>query len=265
MEQIVRNVMQNVMQNDIQIEIVPCLSDNYAYLVKSADHCAVVDPSEAAPVKRALDRLGWRPAFILNTHHHIDHVGGNLELKALYDAKIVGPAKDAGRIPGIDTGVDEHSGWEFAGHEVRILEVPGHTRGAITFVIDGHAFTGDTLFALGCGRMFEGDAPMMWNSLSKLKALPDTTKIYCGHEYTESNGRFALTIEPGNAALKTRMTEVKAARAKAKPTIPSTIGLEKQTNPFLRPESAEIRKNLGLESASDTAVFGEVRRRKDNF
>lgn len=249
----------------MQIEIVPCLTDNYAYLVKSHDHCAVVDPSEAAPVKAALDRLGWRPGYILNTHHHNDHVGGNLELKKLYGAEIVGPGKDKARIPGIDTGVDEHSGWEFAGHEVRVLEVPGHTRGAITFVIEGHAFTGDTLFALGCGRLFEGDAAMMWQSLSKLAALPDATKIYCGHEYTENNGRFALTIEPGNAVLKARMAEVKAARAKGQPTIPSTIGVEKETNPFLRPESAEIRKNLGMENAGDTAVFGEIRRRKDNF
>ena len=257
--------MQPEMQNQIRIEIVPCLTDNYAYLVKSGAHCAVVDPSEAAPVKAALDRLGWRPGIILNTHHHNDHVGGNLELKAFYGAEIVGPGKDAARIPGIDTGVDEHSGWEFAGHEVRVLEVPGHTRGAITFVIEGHAFTGDTLFALGCGRMFEGDAPMMWNSLSKLAALPEATKIYCGHEYTENNGRFALTVEPDNAALKARMESVRAARAKGLPTIPSTIGLEKQTNPFLRTESAEIRKILGLENASDTAVFAEVRRRKDNF
>ena len=249
----------------MQIEIIPCLTDNYAYLVKSGTHCAVVDPSEAAPVAAALDRLGWRPGYILNTHHHNDHVGGNLELKARYGAEIVGPGKDAGRIPGIDTGVDEHSGWEFAGHEVRILEVPGHTRGAITFVLEGHAFTGDTLFALGCGRMFEGDAPMMWNSLSKLAKLPDATKIYCGHEYTESNGRFALTVEPGNAALKARMTEVKAARTKGQPTIPSTIGLEKRTNPFLRPDSDEIRKTVGMENAGDAAIFGEVRRRKDSF
>ena len=249
----------------MQIEIVPCLSDNYAYLVKAGAHCAVVDPSEAAPVKAALGRLGWRPAYILNTHHHIDHVGGNLELKALYGAQIVGPGKDAGRIPGIDTGVDERSGWEFAGHAVRVLEVPGHTRGAIAFVMEGHAFTGDTLFALGCGRMFEGDAATMWNSLSKLAALPDATKIYCGHEYTENNGRFALTVEPNNAALKARMTEVKAARAKGQPTIPSTIGQEKLANPFLRPQSDEIRKNLSMENASDMAVFGEVRRRKDNF
>ena len=257
--------MQIETQKLMQIEIVPCLSDNYAYLVKSGEHCAVVDPSEAGPVKRALDRLGWRPAYILNTHHHIDHVGGNLELKAHYDAQIVGPGKDAARIPGIDIGVDERSGWEFAGHDVRILEVPGHTRGAITFVMEGHAFTGDTLFALGCGKLFEGDAAMMWNSLSKLKALPDTTRIYCGHEYTENNGRFALTIEPGNAALRARMTEVKAARAKKESTVPSTIGQEKQANPFLRPQSEEIRKNLGMESASDTAVFGEIRRSKDNF
>jgi len=253
------------MEQDMQIEIVPCLTDNYAYLVKAGEACAVVDPSEAAPVKAALDRLGWRPGHILNTHHHNDHVGGNLDLKRIYGAEIVGPGKDAARIPGIDTGVDEHSGWEFAGHAVRVLEVPGHTRGAITFVIGDHAFTGDTLFALGCGRMFEGDASMMWNSLSKLKALPEQTRIYCGHEYTENNGRFALTIEPGNAALKTRMTEVKAARARKAPTIPSTIGLEKQTNPFLRPDSVEIRKNLGMESAGDTAVFAEIRRRKDAF
>jgi hydroxyacylglutathione hydrolase len=253
------------MEHAMQIEIVPCLTDNYAYLLKSGAYCAVVDPSEAAPVAAALDRLGWRPAYILNTHHHIDHVGGNLELKALYGAQIVGPGKDAGRIPGIDTGVDERSGWEFAGHAVRVLEVPGHTSGAIAFVMEGHAFTGDTLFALGCGRMFEGDAAMMWNSLSKLAALPDATRIYCGHEYTENNGRFALTVEPNNAALKARMTDVMAARAKGQPTIPSTIGMEKQANPFLRPQSDEIRKNLGMETASDMAVFGEVRRRKDNF
>ena len=249
----------------MQIEIVPCLTDNYAYLVKAGEDCAVVDPSEAAPVKAALDRLCWRPRHILNTHHPNDHVGGNLELKRLYDAEIVGPGKDAARIPGLDTGVDEASGWEFAGHAVRVLEVPGHTRGAITFVIGGHAFTGDTLFALGCGRMFEGDAPTMWKSLSKLSALPDATSIYCGHEYTENNGRFALTIEPGNAALKARMSDVKAARAKGLPTIPSTIGIEKQTNPFLRPESDEIRKTLGMENAGDAAIFGEIRRRKDNF
>ena len=188
-----------------EIAIVPCLKDNYAYLVKLADACAVVDPSEAAPVRAALAARGWALTHILNTHHHPDHTGGNLALKELFGARIVGPGKDAARIPGIDVGVDENSGWQFDGLPVRVLEVPGHTTGAITFVIDGNAFTGDTLFAMGCGRLFEGDPATMWASLSKLMALSDDTKIFCGHEYTQINGRFALTLEPGNAALQARM------------------------------------------------------------
>jgi hydroxyacylglutathione hydrolase len=248
-----------------EIEIVPCLSDNYAYLVKSGDDCAVVDPSEAAPVRAALARKGWALTHILNTHHHLDHCGGNLDLKRETGATIVGPGKDADRIPGIDVGVDEASGWEFDGRKVKVLEVPAHTRGAITFVIDGNGFTGDTLFLMGCGRLFEGDPQMMWTSLSKLMTLPDETKIFCGHEYTESNGRFALTLEPGNQALRKRMEDVRAARAQKAPTVPATLGLEKQTNPFLRPDSAEIRKSLGLEGASTVAAFGEIRARKDKF
>jgi hydroxyacylglutathione hydrolase len=248
-----------------EIEIVPCLSDNYAYLVKSGDACAVVDPSEAAPVRAALARKGWALTHILNTHHHLDHCGGNLDLKRETGATIVGPGKDADRIPGIDVGVDEASGWEFDGRKVKVLEVPAHTRGAITFVIDDNAFTGDTLFLMGCGRLFEGDPQMMWTSLSKLMTLPDETKIFCGHEYTESNGRFALTLEPGNQALRKRMEDVRAARAQKAPTVPATLGLEKQTNPFLRPDSAEIRKSLGLEGASTVAAFGEIRARKDKF
>ncbi|HEX4270132.1 MAG TPA: hydroxyacylglutathione hydrolase [Rhizomicrobium sp.] len=248
-----------------EIEVVPCLSDNYAYLVKSGDSCAVVDPSEAAPVRAALMRRGWRLTHILNTHHHLDHCGGNLNLKQATGAKVVGPAKDAARIPGLDIGVDEESDWEFDGRKVRVLEVPAHTKGAITFVIDGNAFTGDTLFLMGCGRLFEGDPQMMWTSLSKLMTLPDDTRIWCGHEYTESNGRFALTLEPGNPTLKARMAEVKAARAKGQPTVPATMGLEKQTNPFLRPDNAEIRKNLGMENSGTVAAFGEIRARKDKF
>ena len=251
--------------NPIEIEIVPCLSDNYAYLVKTGDVCAVVDPSEPEPVRAALARRGWKLTHILNTHHHLDHTGGNLALKAETGAVVVGPGKDAGRIPGIDSGVEEGSDWELGGHKVQVLEVPAHTRGAITFVIDGNAFTGDTLFTLGCGRLFEGDAAMMWQSLSKLMKLPDDTKIWCGHEYTQSNGRFALSIEPGNQALKARMDEVNALRAAGKPTVPATLGLEKQTNPFLRPDSAEIRKSLGMETEDTVAVFGEIRERKNNF
>ncbi len=251
--------------NPIEIEIVPCLSDNYAYLVKTGDVCAVVDPSEPEPVRAALARRGWKLTHILNTHHHLDHTGGNLALKAETGAVVVGPGKDAGRIPGIDSGVEEGSDWELGGHKVQVLEVPAHTRGAITFVIDGNAFTGDTLFTLGCGRLFEGDAAMMWQSLSKLMKLPDDTKIWCGHEYTQSNGRFALSIEPGNQALKARMDEVNALRAAVKPTVPATLGLEKQTNPFLRPDSAEIRKSLGTQQEDTVAVFGEIRERKNNF
>ncbi|HMH64766.1 MAG TPA: hydroxyacylglutathione hydrolase [Rhizomicrobium sp.] len=249
----------------IQIEIVPCLSDNYAYLVKSGESCAVVDPSEPEPVRAALARTGWKLTHILNTHHHLDHTGGNLALKQETGAKVVGPGKDAARIPGIDIGVDEASGWEFDGRKVQVLEVPAHTRGAITFVIDGNAFTGDTLFVMGCGRLFEGDPAMMWTSLSKLMTLPGDTKVWCGHEYTQSNGRLALTLEPGNADLEARMRDVAAVRARGATTVPSTMELEKKTNPFLRPDSSEIRKSLGMETAGDVAVFGEIRARKDNF
>ena len=249
----------------IEIEIVPCLSDNYAYLVQSGEFCAVVDPSEPGPVNVALAKRGWTLTHILNTHHHLDHTGGNLALKEETGAQVVGPGKDAARIPGIDIGVDEASGWAFDGRKVQVLEVPAHTRGAITFVIDGNAFTGDTLFTLGCGRLFEGDPQTMWTSLSKLMTLPDDTRIWCGHEYTQSNGRFALTLEPGNGVLKRRMDDVNAARAAGKATVPSTMGLEKATNPFLRPDSGEIRKSLGMEKADTVTVFGEIRERKNNF
>jgi len=248
----------------LEVEIVPCLKDNYAYLVSDAEKtlCAVVDPSEAAPVTVALK--GRALTHILNTHHHGDHTGGNLALKARYGAIVVGPAKDRDRIAGIDIGVDE-AGWRFGPYAVRILEVPGHTRGAITFVTEGRAFTGDTLFSLGCGRMFEGTAETMWASLEKLMGLPDATLIYCGHEYTENNGRFALTLEPGNDALRTRTAEVAALRARARPSVPSTMAMEKATNPFLRPNSPEIRKKLAMDGESEAAVFAEIRARKDHF
>lgn len=251
----------------LDIELVACLSDNYAYLVHDADAglCAVVDPSEAPPVKAALTRRGWKLTHILNTHHHFDHTGGNLALKEEFGAEIVGPGKDRARFAGIDTGVDESTGWSFGARKMRVMEIPAHTSSHIAFIVDDAAFTGDTLFAMGCGRLFEGTPAMMWSSLSKLMTLPDATRVYCGHEYTQSNGRFALTLEPGNAALVARMNEVDAACARGAPTIPSTIGLEKRTNPFLRSDSAELRRTLGMESASDVEVLGETRRRKDNF
>jgi hydroxyacylglutathione hydrolase len=223
----------------MNVALVPCLSDNYAYLLKVGEHCAVVDPSEADPVNAVLDRLGWEPSYILNTHHHPDHTGGNLALKQEYDAKIVGPGKDAARIPGLDIGVDEMSGWEFAGQKVRVLEVPGHTRGAITFVIDTSAFTGDTLFAMGCGRLFEGNADQMFANMQRLAALAPETIVYCAHEYTQSNGSYALVAEPGNAAIVERMKQVDAARARGEATVPTTIALERATNPFMRADTVQ--------------------------
>ena len=251
----------------LEIELVPCLKDNYAYLVHDRDTglTAIVDPSEPEPVRKALTDRGWKLTHILNTHHHFDHTGGNIPLKEAFGAKVIGPEKDRDRIPGIDVGVDEQSGWTFGSRSVRVLEIPAHTRAHIAFVVDDVAFTGDTLFAMGCGRLFEGTPAMMWTSLSKLMRLPDATRVYCGHEYTLNNGRFALTLEPENHDLADRMRAVEAARARSAPTIPSTIGLEKKTNPFLRPGSPEIRRSLNLASADDVAVFAEMRKRKDSF
>jgi hydroxyacylglutathione hydrolase len=253
----------------LAIEPIACLSDNYAYLISAPEDglCAVVDPSEPGPVRKALGAHGLKLTHILNTHHHFDHTGGNIALKEEFGAVVVGPAKDRERIPGIDVGVTENAPWLFGKRLVRILEIPAHTRAHIAFYFadDAAVFTGDTLFAMGCGRLFEGTPELMWSSLSKLMRLPDDTRVYCGHEYTLNNGRFALTLEPGNADLERRMTEVEALRAKSQPTIPSTIGLEKRTNPFLRPGSPEIRRTLNMAAATDVEVFGEMRRRKDSF
>lgn len=245
------------------IEIVPCLADNYAYLVTSGDLCAVIDPSDADAVVSAL--RGRRLTHILNTHHHWDHSGGNRPLKEMYGAEVVGPEQDRSRIPAIDTGVGERDGWMFGGQTVQVLDVPAHTRGAVAYVIGKAVFTGDTMFAMGCGRLFEGTPAVMLASLCKIAALPDDTEVYCGHEYTLANGRFALSVEPGNAALQERVKEVAALRAKNRPTLPSTIAREKATNPFLRTGSPEIRAAVGMTDADDVAVFAELRRRKDHF
>jgi hydroxyacylglutathione hydrolase len=253
----------------LNIGLIPCLTDNYAYLVYDADEgvCAVVDPSEPDPVRMALAHRGLRLTHILNTHHHFDHTGGNLPLKDEFGAMIVGPQKDRDRIPGIDIGVSEETPWQLGTHKAHILEIPAHTRAHIAFGFesDGVLFTGDTLFAMGCGRLFEGTPHMMWNSLSKLMRLDGNLAVYCGHEYTLNNGRFALTLEPGNEELKSRVAEVQRLREKKLPTIPSSIELEKLTNPFLRPNSAEIRATLGMTNATDVEVFAEMRRRKDAF
>jgi hydroxyacylglutathione hydrolase len=192
----------------LQIELVPCLRDNYAYLVHDAADgvCAVVDPSEEAPVRAALDAMRWTLTHILNTHHHPDHTGGNAALKRRYGAVVVGPEKDRARIPALDVGVSEDTPFALGSHAARVLEIPAHTRAHIAFAFeaDGAVFTGDTLFAMGCGRLFEGTAAMMWRSLSRLMRLDDSLRVYCGHEYTLNNGRFALTLERGFAGANAR-------------------------------------------------------------
>ena len=243
----------------LSIEIIPCLTDNYAYLLTDGEICAVVDPSEAAPVMAALG--GRRLTHILNTHHHGDHTGGNADLKKTFGATVIGPEKDRARIPEIDIGVSEEKTFQLGKNIFSVLEVPAHTSGAIAFVIEKNVFTGDTLFSLGCGRLFEGTPEMMMTSLAKLMRLPDDTKIFCGHEYTLKNGKFALTLEPNNPALIARMKEIENLAC----TIPSSIGLEKMTNPFLRTNSNEIQKNLGLEGGSLISVFAKMRELKDVF
>ena len=253
----------------LQVHQFPCLGDNYGYLVHDPDSglTASIDSPDAKAITRALAERGWILDYILNTHHHADHAGGNLALKASTGCKIVGARADADRIPGLDTVVGEGDSFALGKHTARIIETPGHTRAHICYLFeaDRAAFVGDTLFSMGCGRLFEGTPAQMWTSLQKIMQLPDETRIYCAHEYTQSNGRFALSLEPDSAALQARMREVAALRAADQPTVPSTLGVEKATNPFLRPASPELRATLGLTAATDTEVFAETRKRKDQF
>ena len=253
----------------LMIEQFTCRSDNFGVLIHDPEAAvtASIDAPEFGPIKDRLARRHWDLTDIFNTHHHGDHVEANLPLKQAYQCAITGPAAEADRIPGIDRQVKQGDAFMFGAFEVKVIETPGHTLGHISYFIPAAkvAFTADTLFALGCGRVFEGTPAMMWASLEKLLALPDDTTVYCGHEYTQANARFALTIEPENAELVARAQEIDRLRAAGKATLPTTIALEKRTNPFLRVNEPGIRRTLGMENATPAEVFGEIRKRKDNF
>lgn len=252
------------------IEQIPVLVDNYIYLLHEPESgaTAVVDPAVAAPVLERLAERGWRLTHILNTHHHGDHTGGNIELKRATGAQVVGARKDAARLPGLDVEVVEGDTFLLGHAAAMVFETPGHTSGHIAFWFpDSHAlFCGDTLFSLGCGRLFEGTPEQMWDSLAKLRDLPPDTAVYCAHEYTAANGRFARLLERGNADLATRLDQVAALAAAHRPTVPSLLAVERAANPFLRADEPAIARAVGLEPGTAPArVFAELRRRKDVF
>ncbi len=252
-----------------QIETVPCLSDNYACLAHDPETgaTAVVDVPEAAPILAALKDKGWRASHVLLTHHHADHVQGLDALLAEHSAQVVGAAADAERLPPLDVALEEGERVAVGTQTGIVIDVPGHTVGHIAFHFPDSdvAFTGDSLMAMGCGRVFEGTPAQMWNSLQKLMDLPPETMICSGHEYTQKNAEFALTVDPDNHALISRKDAIDRARAKGKPTVPSQLSEELDTNPFLRARSPAIQAQLGMTGADPAEVFAELRARKDRF
>ena len=255
--------------SELEVHMFPCLQDNYGFLIHDADAglTAVIDTPDVAAINAALDQQGWALTHILNTHHHFDHAGGNLQIKQQTGCIVVGPRADAERIPGIDIELGDGDLFRFGAHVAKVYDTPGHTRGHIVYhFADAHlAFVGDTLFAMGCGRLFEGTPQQMWSSLQKIMQWPDDTKLYCAHEYTQANARFALTVEPGNEDLKVRSANVDRLRAEGRPTVPTTLGLEKATNPFLRPNSPGLQSTLGLPNGNVVEVFARTRELKDSF
>ena len=250
------------------VEIIPCLSDNYSYVIreKETNTISIVDPSEFEACDKILNKYK-KLDFILNTHHHIDHVGANLKLKKKYNSKILGSNSDKDRIPGIDIFLIENQKQKIGNLEFEVIFIPGHTKGHIAFFFrkEKIAFTGDTLFSLGCGRIFEGTYKEMFNSLNKIKNLPLETKIYCGHEYTKSNLNFCLAYDPENIHLREKEIDIQKKLDSNKPTIPSTLSDEIKTNIFLRCGDPDIKHNLGLKDSSEVEVFSKLRDLKDAF
>jgi hydroxyacylglutathione hydrolase len=252
-----------------QTYLFPCLTDNFGVLIHdpASGATASVDAPEAAPVEAALAKTGWRLTDILVTHHHNDHTAGIGELKARHKCRVVAPRAEAQRIAHVDETVAEGDKVAVGALAAQVIDTPGHTAGHISYFFPAEklAFVGDTLFSIGCGRVIEGTPEMMWDSLLKLRALPDDTRFYCGHEYTAANIRFAKTIEPNNKALAARGAEVTKLLAAGKPTIPATIAAEKAANPFLRADDAEVANAVGLGEAPAWKVFAEIRQRKNRF
>lgn len=247
----------------------PCREDNYGVILHDPETKVTIsiDAPEAEAISDVLTSKGYKLTHILTTHHHGDHIVGNPPLKEEYGCEIIGPVDEKSNIPGIDRAVGHGDAFELAGHRVEVIGTPGHTLGEISYHFPDLrvVFAGDCLFALGCGRIFEGDAAMMHESLQRLAALPDDTKVYAGHEYTLSNAKFALSVDPDNSELQKRAREIEHLRDDGKPTLPTTIGLEKATNPFLRAGDPAIVANLGMDGASLVDVFAELRARKDRF
>lgn len=254
----------------IDIYLVPCLSDNYGFLVHDpvSGQTVSIDTPDGDALLAEAATLGLTITDIWNTHHHADHIGGNEIIRKATGARVTAPRADAHRIAAIDTPVGEGDVVMLGAYRAEVWETPGHTSGHIVYIFRelNIAFVGDTLFAMGCGRLFEGTPEQMWRSLERFFELPRDTAIYCAHEYTEANGRFALTVDPDNKDLQGRMQTVRRERAHGQPTVPTTWGLERATNPFVRPHDRAIRTHLGFTEADpDVAVFAEIRRRKDVF
>ena len=253
----------------MKIEIIPCLNDNYSYLIHDeiSNKVAIVDPSEFIPCDTIISKNYKKLDFILNTHHHYDHVGGNEELKKKYNSKILGFENDKNRIPQIDTVLKDNQEFKIGTLNFTTIFIPGHTRGHVAFYFKKErvVFTGDTLFSLGCGRVFEGTYKQMFQSLNKLKNLPGETKVYCGHEYTFKNLEFCLKFNPNNNFLKKKKDDIKLSLKNKKPTIPSTIADEIKANIFFRVNDPDVKKAINLENSPDIEIFTKLRDLKDNF
>ena len=253
----------------IEIHQFPCLSDNYGFLIRDDAKGAVatVDTPDADAINAALAEKKWTLTHILNTHWHPDHAGGNLALKKKWGCEIIGPSGEAAKIPGIDRKVGEGDVVKLGATTAMVRDTPGHTAGHIIyhFADDDAAFVGDTIFAMGCGRLFEGTPDQMWASLSKIAAMAPSTKLYCAHEYTVANAAFALSVDPHNEDLRLRAADVERLRADGKPTVPTDVAAELKTNPFLRAGDPGLQKAIDMAGADIVSVFAETRRRKDSF